>query len=100
MKWLRETLFDFRENFNVTTGATCKISEFLMDIIQIDQKIFSRPLKKYLIKNSCSENHFLDFETKVVLPSENPFYQACSVWGGKVLRNYFKAQTILKLEPV
>ena len=50
-----------------------------MDIIQIDQKIFSRPLKKYLIKNSCSENHFLDFETKVILPSENPFYQACSV---------------------
>ena len=50
-----------------------------MDIIQIDQKIFSRPLKKYLIKNSWSENYFLDFETKGILPSENPFYQACPV---------------------
>ena len=74
MNLLRERLFDFRKNFNVTTVAECKISEFLIDIIQIDRKIFSRPLKKYLIKNSCSENYFLDFETKGILPSENPFY--------------------------
>ena len=71
-----------------------------MVIIQIDCKIFSNGIKKYLAKNFCSQNSFLDFETKEILHFESPFHQACSKFcGGKTLSNYFKAQN-LYLEPV
>ena len=50
-KLIGEKLLDLRENFNVTAAATCKTSEFLMDIVQIDRKIFSNAIKKYLPKN-------------------------------------------------
>ena len=98
-KLIGEKLLDLRENFNVTTAATCKISEFLMDVIQIDSKIFSNAIKKSLAKNFCSQNYFLYFETKEILHSESPFYQACSKFcGEKALSNYFKPQK-LYLEP-
>ena len=35
-KLIWEWLMDLTEHFNVTKAATCNISEFLMDIIQID----------------------------------------------------------------
>ena len=71
-----------------------------MVIIHIDRKIFSNAIKKYLAKNFCSQNSFLDFETKEILHSESPFHQACSKFcGEKALSNYFKAQN-LYLEPV
>ena len=71
-----------------------------MDIIQIDRKIFLNAIEKYLAKNFCSQNSFLDFETKEILHSESPFYQACSKFcGEKALSNYFKPQK-LYLEPV
>ena len=35
-KLIRERLMDLTEHFNVTKAATFKISELLMDIIQID----------------------------------------------------------------
>ena len=77
-KLIGEKLLDLMENYNVTTAASCKISEFLMDIIQIDRKIFSNAIRKYLPKNFCSQNFFLDFETKEILHSESPFHQVCS----------------------
>ena len=33
VKLIGERLLDLRENFNVTTAATCKISEFIMHIL-------------------------------------------------------------------
>ena len=39
-KLIGERLLDLRENVSVTTAATCKISEFSMDIIQIARKMF------------------------------------------------------------
>ena len=71
-----------------------------MDIIQIDRKIFLNAIQKYLAKNFCSQNSFLDFETKEILHSESPFHQACSKFcGEKALSIYFKAQN-LYLEPL
>ena len=98
-KLIGERLLDLRENFNFTTAATCKISEFLMDILQIERRIFSEPIKTSMKKNPCTEND-TSFETNEILSSESPFVQVCKKFcGEKALSNYFKAQNVY-LEPV
>ena len=53
-KSIGERLLDLRENVNVTTAATYKISGFLMDILQIERRIFSEAIKKSMKKSPCT----------------------------------------------
>ena len=100
-KLIEERLLDLRENFNFTTAATCKISEFLMDILQIERRIFSEAIKKPVKKNPYTENDII-FETNEILSSESLFIQVCNNFcGEKALSNYFKAEAQnFYLEPV
>ena len=41
---------DLRENFNVTTAATCKVSEFIMDILRIERKLFAKSHRNITFK--------------------------------------------------
>ena len=91
-----ERFLDLREHFNVTT---CKISNFLKDILQIERRIFSEAIKKSIKKPPCTENG-ISFESNKILRSESPFVQVCKkLCGGKALSNCFKAQNFY-LEPV
>ena len=51
VKLIGEGLLDLRENFNVTTAATCQISEFIMHILRIERKLFAKDfLRKIFFK--------------------------------------------------
>ena len=45
-KFIGERFLDLTEHFNVTT---CKISNFLKDILQIERRIFSEAIKMVLV---------------------------------------------------
>lgn len=95
-KLIEESYLDLREHFNVTT---CKISNFLKDILQIERRIFSEPIKKSIKKTPCTENG-ISFQSNKILRSESPFVQVCKkVCGEKALSNCFEAQNFY-LEPV
>ena len=52
VKLIGKGLLDFRENFNVTTAATCKVSEFIMDILRIERKLFAKAIEESLLRKS------------------------------------------------
>ena len=84
-------------DFNKVT--TCKISNFLKDILQIERRIFSEAIKKSRKKPPCTENG-ISFQSNKILRSESPFVQVCKNFcGEKALSNCFKAQNFY-LEPV
>ena len=100
VKLIGEGLLDLRENFNVTTAATCKISEFIIDILRIERNVFAKATEKSLLRNESRDSSMLNFETKEILNSESPFIQACLKFcGEKVLSNHFKLQKNY-IEPV
>ena len=77
---------DLMENFNVTTAATCKVSEFIMDILRIERKLFAKAIEISLLRNESFDSNMLNFETKEILHSESSFIQACSkFWREKAL---------------
>ena len=83
-----EILLDLRENFNVTTKATCIISGKILDVINTDRQILVNKINKSLHKNLADVN--LDFETKAILNSESPFFSACQKFcGDEALSKYF-----------
>ena len=45
VKLTGEGLLDLRENFNVTAAATCKISEFIIDILRIERRLFAETIE-------------------------------------------------------
>ena len=66
-------MLDLRETFNVTTAATCKISEFITDILRIEWELFAKAIEKSLLRNESLDSNLLNFETKEILHSESPF---------------------------
>ena len=66
-------MLDLRETFNVTTAATCKISEFIIDILRIEWELFAKAIEKSLLRNESLDSNLLNFETKEILHSESPF---------------------------
>ena len=96
-KLIGEKLLDLMENYKVTTATSCKISEFLMDIIQIDRKRLSNAIKIFAKIFLLSKFFFLTLKLK-------KFYilkalSTISAQGKISLSNYFPAQN-LYLEPV
>ena len=48
-------MLDLRENLNVTTYATCTISELIMGILRVEQKFFVKAIEKSLLSNNSLE---------------------------------------------
>ena len=48
-------MLDLRENLNVTTYATCTISEFIVGILRVELKFFVKAIEKSLLSNNSLE---------------------------------------------
>ena len=79
VKLIGERLLDLKENFYVTTAATCKISEFVIDILRIERRLFAKAIEKSLLRNESLDTNMLNFETKEILHSESSTFRI--LWG-------------------
>ena len=81
-----EMLLDLRENHNMTTSATCIMSE--ITLLKLDGKIFLPMIRKSL-KNKSE----IYPETLMILNSESPFSQSClRFYDEKALSNFIKTK--------
>ena len=81
-----EFLLELREKFNVTTAATCFVTEKLNYLLEIDRKT----LRKAFF-NNLDENIELNYEAKAVLHVNSPFQRVCERFRGeKFLSEFIK----------
>ena len=69
---IAEMLLELRENHNITTPATCIMSEKFLALLKLDRKIFSS-----MIWKSLKDKSEIDPETLMILNAESPFSQSC-----------------------
>ena len=83
-------LLEVRENYNVTTAATCFISEKLGLILKQDRQAHSKEILKSLATN---ETFNMSYEVEMALNSDSPFSIACQRFSGqKALSKYIQAK--------
>ena len=79
-------LLEFREQFNVTTKATCFIAEKMSQIIDSDEKLFTNVLRKSFVESGMKE---IGHQVNSLLKSESRYSNACKHFTGeKSLSNF------------
>ena len=83
-------LLELREKCNVSTSATCFISEKLGHIVEQDRNMFANKILKVLHKD---ENFVQSYELRMTVQMVSPFVKACRKFTGqKSLSTYIKAK--------
>ena len=87
VKLIGEGLLDLKENFYVTSAATCKISEFVTDILRIERRLFAKAIEKSLLRKSHLTLICLILKLKKYCIQKAARSEFC---GEKALSNHFK----------
>ena len=83
-------LLELREKYNVSTSATCFISEKLGHIVEQDRNMFANKILKVLHKD---ENFVQSYELRMTVHMVSRFVKACQKFTGqKSLSTYIKAK--------
>ena len=83
-------LLELREKYNVSTSATCFISEKLGRIVEQDRNMFANKILKVLHKD---ENFVQSYESRMTVHMVSPFVKACRKFTGQEsLSTYIKAK--------
>ena len=71
---------ELREKYNVSTSATCFISEKLGHIVEQDRNMFANKILKVLHKD---ENFVQSYELRMTVHMISPFLKACQKFTGQ-----------------
>ena len=83
-------LLELREKYNVSTSATCFISEKLGRIVEQDRNMFANKILKVLHKD---ENFVQSYESRMTVHMVSPFVKACRKFTEQEsLSTYIKAK--------